>query len=304
MADTPELIVATDMCPVAEFRGHLPRRLASIPIVLYMHEHQFGYPTPHAAKERDEHLAMTNIMSVLAADGVWWNSRYTLESFLDGARSLLRRMPPPRMRSRLDAVEGVSRVLSPGVDDELFTMPRRERASVHLLWNARWEYDKGADVVATALEMLAERGVAFTCDLVGPATGEDPSMAKLRGALGERVIRFGRQSQDGYRAALAEADVVLSAARHEFFGIAIVEAVASGAVPVVPRGLAYPEVLADVPAIWHDGTGEGLCEVLARACEERSREVNRNGVGRYAWSERASELDTHTERVILEQNGA
>ncbi len=44
-------------------------------------------------------------------------------------------------------------------------------------------------------------------------------------------------------AALLDADVVVSTALHEFFGIGVVEAIAAGAFPLLPRRLAYPEVL-------------------------------------------------------------
>lgn len=38
-------------------------------------------------------------------------------------------------------------------------------------------------------------------------------------------------------------DLIISTANHEFFGISILEAIAAGAYPVLPKMLAYPEVL-------------------------------------------------------------
>jgi glycosyltransferase involved in cell wall biosynthesis len=46
---------------------------------------------------------------------------------------------------------------------------------------------------------------------------------------------------------LWQCDVVVSTARHEFFGLAVAEALACGCLPVLPEALAYPEL---IPAAW------------------------------------------------------
>ena len=67
--------------------------------------------------------------------------------------------------------------------------------------------------------------------------------------LGERVVHVGHLPEPDYRALLSRSDVVVSTARHEYFGVAVVEAIAAGAVPLLPRRLSYPEL---VPAVYHD----------------------------------------------------
>jgi glycosyltransferase involved in cell wall biosynthesis len=42
-------------------------------------------------------------------------------------------------------------------------------------------------------------------------------------------------------AALSQADVMVSTARQEFFGVALTEAMAAGVMPIVPNRLVYPE---------------------------------------------------------------
>jgi glycosyltransferase involved in cell wall biosynthesis len=65
---------------------------------------------------------------------------------------------------------------------------------------------------------------------------------EARRRFGSRVVHFGHAKRDDYVALLAEATVALSTARQEFFGIAMVEAAASGALPLMPARLSYPEV--------------------------------------------------------------
>ncbi|VDM31168.1 unnamed protein product [Hydatigera taeniaeformis] len=54
-------------------------------------------------------------------------------------------------------------------------------------------------------------------------------------------------SREAYWCTLADCDVVVSTANHEFFGVSVVEAVAVGCVPLLPHRLAYPELLVQGP---------------------------------------------------------
>lgn len=81
-------------------------------------------------------------------------------------------------------------------------------------------------------------------------------------------------SRGAYARALSEADVVVSTAYHEFFGIGVVEAIASGAYPLLPDRLAYPEVLEQVMgpesgAHLYDGTLEVLTARLRKLATEK-----------------------------------
>jgi hypothetical protein len=56
------------------------------------------------------------------------------------------------------------------------------------------------------------------------------------------------ESLADYARLLWDADIVLSTAIHEFFGVSIVEAIYCGCLPILPRRLSYPEL---IPAEWH-----------------------------------------------------
>ena len=85
-----------------------------------------------------------------------------------------------------------------------------------------------------------------------------------------------------YESLLDRADVVVSAAKGENFGIAVVEAIAAGAWPVLPDALAYPEI---IPVSHHDdclyaeGDWKRLAEVIAHSAAGRLRRVARRGDG-------------------------
>ena len=72
-----------------------------------------------------------------------------------------------------------------------------------------------------------------------------------------------------YEKALADADVFVSTANHEFFGISAVEAGLAGAYPILPKRLAYPEILAtgeqeQMKDFFYDGTVPALADKLAQ----------------------------------------
>ena len=67
--------------------------------------------------------------------------------------------------------------------------------------------------------------------------------------LGDRVVHVGHLDLGEYHRLLASSDVTVSTAEHETFGIAAVEAMAAGCVPLLPNRLSYPEI---VPSPWHE----------------------------------------------------
>ena len=76
-----DVILCNDMLSVADLRSFLPAGIRDVPIVCYFHENQLTYPIPEE-QERDFQYGMTNITSCLAADAVWFNSRFHREDFL------------------------------------------------------------------------------------------------------------------------------------------------------------------------------------------------------------------------------
>ena len=71
-----------------------------------------------------------------------------------------------------------------------------------------------------------------------------PQMSELERRHGARIDHFGFEPDRArYWEHLARCDWVLSTARHEFFGVAVVEALLAGCLPWLPPRLSYPELL-------------------------------------------------------------
>lgn len=242
-----DAIFCSSFLDVAAFKGLLPAAFATIPIRVYFHENQFAYPV-RQEDPRDLHFALTNLTTALAAERLAFNSRYNLESFLTGCHDLLAKGGDMSLAGYQEAIRAKSRILAPGVDveeiDRHLSPGRAKNPVPVIVWNHRWEYDKDPELFFATLFALQDQRVPFRLMVLGEAFRDRPAIfAQAREILAERIDHFGHlPSRDAYLAKLAQADIVVSTARHEFFGLAVLEAVRAGCRPLVPRRLVYPEL--------------------------------------------------------------
>ena len=80
--------------------------------------------------------------------------------------------------------------------------------------------------------------------IVGQSFKRKPTIfSKAHEKLSHKIIHYGFvESRDEYARLLKMADVVVSTAEHEFYGISIIEAVRAGCHPLLPARLSYPEL--------------------------------------------------------------
>jgi len=245
-----DLILATSMLHLAGFLGAVRREAPEVPAVLYMHENQLTYPVSPRDRE-DLTYPFINWTSMAVADEVWFNSAFHYEQWFDRVPALLRRFPDTRHDHLLAGVQSRSRVMPLGVDLHRLDAESIQRdAPPLILWNQRWDHDKGPDELAAAIEALDDAGASFRLAICGETFATlPPPFEGLKARLGQRLVHYGFAPEPEYRRLLRSADVVLSTSRQEFFGIAITEAVYAGAFPILPRMLVYPE---RIPPEFHD----------------------------------------------------
>jgi glycosyltransferase involved in cell wall biosynthesis len=312
-----DAVVTTDMLDLPAWRGLAPLEIGRLPAAIYFHENQLMYPAPHDGS-RDLHFAYSNLMSAACADEVWFNSAWHRTGFLHACADLLERVPDHAPAAALERVEQRSRVLYPGFALGNPSGDERDHGPCHFLWAARWEQDKAPEELFASMLRLRERGVQFRLSVIGwSGTGDQPLFKRSLAALREHIVHWGwQESREDYERALRAADVVVSTARHEFFGIAVVEAIAAGAFPLLPKRLAYPEVIARFarPALddgLYDGTVDHLVDRMAELCVRHERgalwqgdaDRGRESVAQYAWTEAAAALDARVEAIAELRRG-
>jgi glycosyltransferase involved in cell wall biosynthesis len=311
-----DIIITTDMLDLATFLGLTRDLTAGIPVALYFHENQLTYPLP-AGRMRDLAFPWLNYTSTLAADAVCFNSAFHRRVLLDALPTLIGRYHDHQELDLIDTIAAKARVLPPGVDlsrlderqttnDELRTAenePMLDSPPV-ILWNSRWEYDKRPDIFFMALRALEERGVDFRVIVAGEHVDpNEPNFLAAREWLGPRALAWGYAPDImSYRAMLWQADIVVSTAIQEFFGISVVEAMYCGCVPILPRRLSYPELL---PAKHHDAClyddDADLVEKLHAAIRDLAalrRRDFRAVAAQYDWPRMAPRYDEVFENLV------
>lgn len=239
---TPDLVLATSMTDLATLKGLFPRRLGGVPSIVYFHENQFAYPVTPGATETVEPVVV-NLYSALAADRVVFNSQYNRRTFLAGASRFLSRMPDQLPAGGLQCIADKAEVIPVPVRDGFYRARRRAGfASMRLIWNHRWEHDKGPDRLLAAVSWLVEQGAAFRLELAGQRFRTAPAaFAELTRRFAGHVRDRGYLGESEYFSFLADGGFALSTALHDFQGLSMMEAAAAGCVPVAPDRLAYPE---------------------------------------------------------------
>jgi len=243
LAQPYDLVIATSMTDLSALRG-MVAGLAAVPALVYFHENQFAYPDRRAQSFNEPRVI--NLYTALVADRVLFNSEFNRQTFLDGARAFLANMPdrvPPGIPA---LVREKSVVLPVPLDACWFAgegAVAPDKSPFTIVWNHRWEYDKGPERLFAALMKLQQAGVDFRVHVIGQQFRDQPPVfAGMRAQLGNSIGAWGRVEPDAdYRHLLCESHVVLSTSLHEFQGLAVQEATACGCVPLVPDRLAYPE---------------------------------------------------------------
>jgi glycosyltransferase involved in cell wall biosynthesis len=252
----PDVVLATDMVNLPAVLSLTRPRLNAVPVVLYFHENQLTYPLP-PDRDRDRAYSVTNYLSALAADRVVFNSQFHFDEFTEALPLLLRDFPDFTNLHTVRSIRDKSTVLHLGMDlsahdhyDASRTSQPLHSSPPVILWNHRWEYDKNPEAFFRVMNRLDDAGASFQLILAGKHFREQPEeFERAFERYAERILHYGYAEDFAeYSRLLHRADVVVSTALHEFFGVAMMEAVYCGCHPLLPNRLSYPEL---IPATHH-----------------------------------------------------
>lgn len=228
------------------------------PVLLYLHETQLSYPLP-PGKGEDYLPLFTELSNALLSDLLVFNSRFHRNSYLQALPGLLDRIPESQPRWVIPKIAEKSRVIYPGIDLSFQDSDSRENKSKGqpteqekakgqgpvILWNHRWDFDKDPEAFFRVLRKIDQGDTPFRLILLGENAQFIPKVflyAKER--YGDSILQFGwAESREEYLGLLGLADIVVSTAIQENFGISVAEAAALGCFPLLPDRLVYPELV-------------------------------------------------------------
>ena len=174
-----------------------------------------------------------------------------------------------------------------------------------IIWNHRWEFDKNPDAFFQALDAMLAKGRDFRLALLGESSRTVPScFASARQRYGRRIVHVGYvPSREAYVQWLRQGAIVISTALQENFGIAVVEAIRFGCIPLLPSRLSYPEIIPEAfhaHVLYDDQTA--LQEKLsARLCDlQHFQSLRRDlsaAMGRFAWENSIDRFDAVLESL-------
>lgn len=273
-----DVVIATSMVDLTSLRSFHPH-LAQTPCLLYMHENQFAFPISRKQRYNAE-PQIVNLYSAISADYVVFNSAWNRDSFLNGAQDFLKNMPDKVPNGLIELLDKKSIVIPVPIENELIfeeprlinpneknklwnrhfshkenrkhtTTPQKEESDgtkndrpIRLIWASRWEYDKGPEHLLEFFRELENRKVNCRVAILGEQFRNAPEeFNTIKDEFPHLLAQFGHiDSREEYFYWLKSGDVVISTALHEFQGIAILEAVACGCIPLLPNRLSYSEL--------------------------------------------------------------
>ncbi len=228
-------------------------------------------------------------------------------------RDLLDRAPEKEGSKLLNGIEERTGVFPPAPDLQDLDRSRGERIDTGgenpvLLWNHRWEAEKGPERFGSIVRSLIAEGIDFKLILAGPTGNSEGIRQKLADEFPERVL-FAKKFDDreAYIQALYRSDLCLVTSDQDFFGLSVVEAMYLQVVPILPDRLAYPEHLSEElrERLLYRNEKEalGIAHKLLKKGRGELPEQVRGSVAPYDIRRWIDRFDQELERVARYQHG-
>lgn len=244
-----DLLLVSSMTNLPAFLALSNPRFAYTPKIMMMHENQLTQPMPEG-EERDLTYCYINYLSMLSADKLLFTTEFHLNDLLEALPEFLNRFPDDKHYNTVDQIREKSIVIPPGLDLSVFDQQpdtRQENERPVIVWNQRWQFDRNPTMFFKVLNRLNDIDLEFDLILAGDTQHKKPEeFERAWKRFGDQITHFGYvEDVESYSKLLHSGDIVVSTATHEFFCVAIMEAIYCGCHPLVPARLHYPELIPD-----------------------------------------------------------
>lgn len=300
-------LIVTDLMSLADLKALWQG--ACPPTLVYFHENQLTYPLA-PGESMDYQFGFTDITTAITADRVLFNSHTHFDTFFSILPGFLNMMPEYHPGWVIDAIRSKSDVLYPGCRFKghgahpLFD-PTHKAMPPLIIWNHRWEFDKNPEEFFAALNAIDTMGLDFRLALLGENFQAQPkAFMAAKDRFAEKIARCGYvESKREYRQWLRRGAVVISTAIQENFGIAVVEAIRYGCIPLLPNRLVYPEI---IPEVFHfDVLYSDLADLVDKLGKiiknHRQYRTQRNelsgAMARFAWERLIDTYDAELDQL-------
>ncbi len=131
------------------------------------------------------------------------------------------------------------------VASESFAVPEREWRTKNIMYLGRLHESKGLDDIVESCRMLVDQGFKFRFTCYGTGPDETRFVTAMTEMLGDKFYFGGVVSGDEKVRAFGSADIFFMPSKFEGLPLSLLEAMASGCVPVVSDRGAMPSVVKD-----------------------------------------------------------
>ena len=238
-----DIFLLTSMTNVSSFKGFLDNKNINVPIYTYFHENQFAYPVslsdPDRSTERLEHYQFIQIQSLLSSDRVFFNSKYNKDTFLTGAKKLLKKVPDFK-DFYFRVFEKELEIWPLYIDPSDFSNVDKNENEVIFIWNHRWDYDKNPQEFFDIL-LEFKKKKSFGLIVCGKEI-KSPVFENAKDLFHKELIHWGYcENRKDYLKLLSRATHSIVTSNHDFFGLSAFECLLSGVKTYFPKRLCYPD---------------------------------------------------------------
>ncbi|MCR9204245.1 MAG: glycosyltransferase, partial [Halobacteriovoraceae bacterium] len=193
-------------------------------------------------------LPAIHLNQVLSADQVFFNSQFTLDDTFQNLAAFLKTRPEKSDLGMLQNAKGKSHVIPVGISlcPQDLKVPWKKRP-YRVLWNHRWEYDKGPKDFFHLMEMVLKKEPQLSLSILGDNNRDKEGIFdSFKKKYPQKISTFGFiEARSDYWRELGQCRVLPVTSIHDFLGLSVLEAISAGVLPLLPHRMVYPELIPD-----------------------------------------------------------